>query len=299
METGAIQNVSYATRPVRPALPLIPPFRYAIVEEGVIRGAHPTLKNFRFMRRLRLRTIVSLMPEELSSDIVQFCESESISLIYRRVEKYDDNRPLPMTAQLVGSVLSVLVDKAMQPVFIHCRDGGHNTGLIVMCLRRLQLWTTQAIIDEYRRYTKGNESTYQEEQFVEAFAGPVSIPALLPQWLWGGRCIKAHPSIQILVDKQVSDDLPPDEKTSVPLSAKDAAASVLSASGRGWSAEAGVEGSDEHGDIWYHHLLKPPTSLTTDAKRSVVSASIPYSQSLAGLALVGLNMAPASSNSNN
>jgi hypothetical protein len=30
---------------------LIPPFRFAIVEEGVFRGAYPTEKNCRFLRR--------------------------------------------------------------------------------------------------------------------------------------------------------------------------------------------------------------------------------------------------------
>jgi tyrosine-protein phosphatase OCA6 len=284
-----------------PSLPLIPPFRYTIVEDGVIRGAHPTLKNYRFMRRLRLGTIVSLMPEELSSDIVQFCEAEKISLIYRRVEKYDDNRPLPMSAQLVGSVLSILIDTAMHPVFIHCRDGGHNTGLVVMCLRRLQLWTTQAIIDEHRRYTKGNESTYQELQFVEAFSGPVAIPARVPGWLWGGVCIRAHPSIQILLDKHVVEAQPEESVKSKAVSPKlsgsapaDRGTNARSPA-RGWLAETEEEDGDGHNDPWYRYLLRPSKSLKTEATRSVVSACIPYSQSLAGLSLAGLIMAPASS----
>jgi hypothetical protein len=30
---------------------LIPPFRFAMVEEGVYRGAYPTERNFRFLKR--------------------------------------------------------------------------------------------------------------------------------------------------------------------------------------------------------------------------------------------------------
>jgi hypothetical protein len=31
---------------------LSPPYRFSVVEDGVYRGGHPTLKNYRFLRRL-------------------------------------------------------------------------------------------------------------------------------------------------------------------------------------------------------------------------------------------------------
>ena len=43
--------------------PLVPPLRFSQVEEGVYRGAYPSLINQRFLTRLGLRTIVSLLPE--------------------------------------------------------------------------------------------------------------------------------------------------------------------------------------------------------------------------------------------
>ena len=62
---------------------LIPPFRFSAVEEGLYRGAHPTLKNFRFLRRLRLKTIISVTPELPTSDVKEFCNDEKVAPVQR------------------------------------------------------------------------------------------------------------------------------------------------------------------------------------------------------------------------
>jgi tyrosine-protein phosphatase OCA6 len=189
----------------RPMPPLIPPFRYANVEDGVYRGAHPSLRNFRFIRRLHLRTLILILPEQPSSDIEQFCTAERITLIYRRADKYDDGDAISMTPALISSLLELLVDPARHPVYITCRDGGHHTGLVIMCLRRLQHWTNSAIHEEHRRYTKVNEIHYQEEQFVEAFSGPVTLPGgPIPRWLWNGVRISAHPAVKLVAPAPVA-----------------------------------------------------------------------------------------------
>jgi tyrosine-protein phosphatase OCA6 len=68
---------------------LIPPFRYAIVEDSFFRGAYPTIKNFRFMRRLHLKTIISLTPEtHPNRDMREFCEHEGITVHNFYVDKF-------------------------------------------------------------------------------------------------------------------------------------------------------------------------------------------------------------------
>ena len=54
--------------------PLVPPLRFSQVEEGMYRGAYPSLVNQRFLTRLGLRTIVSLLPEPPTADLLQWCE---------------------------------------------------------------------------------------------------------------------------------------------------------------------------------------------------------------------------------
>ena len=89
--TQARDPRSSASQPAKPSSStsglLIPPFRYAIVEEGLYRGAYPTHRNFRFMKRLRLRVVLSFIPKDPHPSLVQFCEENDIVLKVCRVNR--------------------------------------------------------------------------------------------------------------------------------------------------------------------------------------------------------------------
>jgi tyrosine-protein phosphatase OCA6 len=61
---------------------VVPPFRFAIVEDGVYRGAYPTLKNCPHLKSLKLKTIISLIPEPPTLDLDDFCAINGIDLIH-------------------------------------------------------------------------------------------------------------------------------------------------------------------------------------------------------------------------
>jgi hypothetical protein len=61
---------------------LVPPIRFGHVNPGVTRGAYPTLRNFRFLSRLQLKTIVSLTPEPPIADLVLFAEMAGIKIVH-------------------------------------------------------------------------------------------------------------------------------------------------------------------------------------------------------------------------
>lgn len=169
-----------ATKPRVP--PLIPPFRFACVERGVYRGAYPSLKNLRYLARLKLRTVISLIPDASapSEDLAGFCSSHNIRHIARTVAKYNDG--FSHTAELVADVLAQVFDPANHPLFLHCLDGRHNTGIVIMCLRKLQNWGLPAILNEFARYTKDSSFQYGEQQFVQAFSATVAFPSVVPDW---------------------------------------------------------------------------------------------------------------------
>ena len=73
---------------------VVPPFRFATVEEGVYRGAYPTLKNFPFLETRGLRTVISLIPEKPTSDLEDFCWLHDIKLVHHLVEKKKDDVPV-------------------------------------------------------------------------------------------------------------------------------------------------------------------------------------------------------------
>ena len=84
---------------------IIPPFRFATVESEVFRGAYPTLKNFRFLRRLNLACIVSLIPEAPNADLKAFCEEEKINNVHFKVKKY--NEEVNISPEEVSTILDV------------------------------------------------------------------------------------------------------------------------------------------------------------------------------------------------
>ena len=77
---------------------LIPPFRFAHVEEDLFRSGYPTPLNFRFLKRLRLRTIVSVVPTKPTDELAQFCTLQGIKSVHIKVEKYKEKNPLTNAA---------------------------------------------------------------------------------------------------------------------------------------------------------------------------------------------------------
>lgn len=187
--------------PVHALPPLVPPFRFGIIEHDIYRGAYPTLKNVRFLHRLHLRTILTLSSEPITTDLKAFCEAENIQSIHYHAEKFEDTPTL--SSAKVAKILRMLVNPAHHPLFVHCRDGGHATGHVIMCLRRLQNWNLSVIFSEFCRFVKGGEIRLAESQFVESFKAEVWMPSPLPAWLWGGQRIARHPCVRLKWDEPV------------------------------------------------------------------------------------------------
>jgi tyrosine-protein phosphatase OCA6 len=49
------------------------PLRFSAIEIDLYRGAYPVLRNFRFLRCLQIKTIISLTPEPPTADLEEFC----------------------------------------------------------------------------------------------------------------------------------------------------------------------------------------------------------------------------------
>ncbi|KAI8915432.1 tyrosine phosphatase family-domain-containing protein [Powellomyces hirtus] len=187
-------------------LPLYPPFRYGMVEEDLYRGAYPKERNFRFLSRLGLRTILSLTPEPANAELSAFCASNKITPIHVRVDKPKDH--IPLSFHKTAQILTILIDPAHHPLFVHCLDGAGVTAAVIMSLRKLQCWTMAPILAESTRYHKEGIIGSEEAEFVEKFNAEVEIPGRLPKWLWGGTMsFKKHPSLRIKVPLHLSNPI--------------------------------------------------------------------------------------------
>lgn len=179
---------------------LIPPFRYALIEKDLYRGAYPRETNLRFLKRLRLRCIVSLLPKAPSEAIVQFCNEQRITLHHFTVPKFKEGET-PLGAAEAQTLVELLIEPRNLPLYVHCLDGVHNTGMLIMLLRKLQCWNLAAVIAEFTRFVRGGSITTGESQFVERFRGigaGVQLPYTLPPWLWEGKShLAKHPTILV------------------------------------------------------------------------------------------------------
>ncbi|KAG5487862.1 hypothetical protein LSCM4_07543 [Leishmania orientalis] len=169
-----------------PPLTLVPPLRFARVESGVYRGAYPVLRNFPLIRRLRLRTIVSLIPEPPTYDLKCFAEAEHIQLHHIHAERAKGE--VQLLPSELSEALQLIINKDMHPLYIHCLDGRHVTGLVVMALRKLLQWDAKVAHAEYQRFTR---EVQDEVAFIADYTGPLVVPPHLPAWLWGGSLYDA------------------------------------------------------------------------------------------------------------
>ncbi|KAJ2759154.1 protein-tyrosine-phosphatase [Coemansia sp. BCRC 34490] len=166
--------------------PLIPPYRFERVQSGLYRGGYPKPRNHRFLRRQRLRTIVSLIPGDNDNSLARFCEAEHIDHIV--IEVASPNENVTVTEETVSRSLELITDPARAPLYIHCLDGSNVTGVTIMCLRKLQLWRVASYQNEYLRFEQNGEIVPEESEFVDAYAGrALCLPNPYVGWLWPGR----------------------------------------------------------------------------------------------------------------
>ena len=109
--------------------PLVPPLRFAIVESGgkaarsstgtndlLFRSGYPSLINYRFLLRLKLRTIVSLLPADPVQDLKGFCTSNRIANVHVKVGKFADE--VTLTPSLISQILELLINPQHHPLLV-------------------------------------------------------------------------------------------------------------------------------------------------------------------------------------
>ncbi|KAJ2356544.1 protein-tyrosine-phosphatase [Coemansia erecta] len=169
--------------------PLIPPYRFERVQNRLYRGGYPKPRNFRFLRRQRLKTLVSLIPSDRDTQLTDYCRAENIERICIPVDSPNEN--VTLTDEIVSQCLELMTDASRTPLYIHCLDGSNVTGVVVMCLRKLQLWRIASLQNEYLRFEQDGEIIPEESEFVEAYAGKALVlPNPVVDWLWPGRAIE-------------------------------------------------------------------------------------------------------------
>jgi tyrosine-protein phosphatase OCA6 len=69
-----------------------------------------------------------------------------------RVAKFGDE--VTVTPALISQLLGLLLNSDRHPLLLHCIDGTHISGLVVVCLRKLQNWAAAVYQAEFNRFVQ-------------------------------------------------------------------------------------------------------------------------------------------------
>lgn len=144
-----------------------PPENFAPVINHIYRSSFPQIQSFSFLRSLKLKSILCLIPEEYPEMHKEFFEEEGIKLFQMGMS--GNKEPfVKIPHDLVTEAVKVVLDPKNQPILIHCNRGKHRTGCVVGVIRRLQRWLLTIIFDEYRKFAAPKERP-MDQQFIELY----------------------------------------------------------------------------------------------------------------------------------
>lgn len=147
--------------------PLTPPENFAPVINNIYRSSFPQEPNFSFLKTLKLKSVLCLIPEEYPSSQEEFFRKEGIQLFHLGMA--GNKEPFVIiSSELITEAIKIVINPANQPILIHCNRGKHRTGCLVGVLRRLQKWSLTIIFDEYRKFAAPKERP-MDQQFIELY----------------------------------------------------------------------------------------------------------------------------------
>lgn len=146
---------------------LTPPENFAPVINQIYRSSFPQPPNFGFLKTLKLKSVLCLIPEEYPKSHEEFFAKEGIQLF--QLGMSGNKEPfVKISSDLITEAVKLVINPENQPILIHCNRGKHRTGCLVGVLRRLQGWSLTIIFDEYRKFAAPKERP-MDQQFIELY----------------------------------------------------------------------------------------------------------------------------------
>ncbi|ODV93025.1 hypothetical protein PACTADRAFT_22109, partial [Pachysolen tannophilus NRRL Y-2460] len=144
-----------------------PPENFAFVCGEVYRSSFPKEENFEFLKKLKLKSVICLIPEEYPSENLNFLQEYNINFF--QIGMSGNKEPfVKIKPELVERALKIVLNPEHQPILVHCNRGKHRTGCLIGCIRKLQKWSLSMIFDEYRKFSYPKERPL-DQQFIEMF----------------------------------------------------------------------------------------------------------------------------------
>jgi tyrosine-protein phosphatase SIW14 len=167
IETSTLARSALTRRAPDRLTSLLPPDNFgAVIPGSVYRSSFPLPENFSFLKSLKLKTILTLVPKPFPDAYVEFMETNGIRQIVVPIAANKDVVCIEDTTMI--QALGVVLDRSHYPLLIHCNKGKHRTGCTVACLRKIQGEGTRTALHEYHTYA-GSKARSLDETFIRSF----------------------------------------------------------------------------------------------------------------------------------
>ena len=136
-----------------------------MVSRGIYRSGHPNERNFEFLRRLNLKSVLYLGTEDYRANMTSWTAAQNIQTFHLRLA-INKEPTAEMDEADVVKALQLILQPQNWPILIHCNKGKYRVGCIVGLVRRLQGWSHTSIFEEYSRFAGTKIS---DLEFIEVF----------------------------------------------------------------------------------------------------------------------------------
>jgi tyrosine-protein phosphatase SIW14 len=145
----------------------IPPANYgAVVPGSIYRCSYPEPANYEFIKDLKIKSILTLVPEPIAPEYQSFMDEAGIQ--HFRVHIRANKGEVRVDSCEMQRALRLLMDRTNHPIMVHCNKGKHRTGCTVACFRRICGFDMETIREEYHTYA-GKKARFLDEVFFENF----------------------------------------------------------------------------------------------------------------------------------
>jgi protein tyrosine/serine phosphatase len=143
------------------------------VDDHYYRGAQPKGDDFKALAALGVKMVIDLAAE---GDSGEEANSRTAGMKFARIPMTTRQAPSPL---VIAKFLSLVMDPANQPVYVHCIGGKHRTGVMTAVYRiTTEGWTPARAFEEMKRYHFGADFLHPEfKAFVESYVVPAPAPA--------------------------------------------------------------------------------------------------------------------------
>ncbi|RMZ81336.1 hypothetical protein DV738_g2149, partial [Chaetothyriales sp. CBS 135597] len=160
------------------------PDNFQMIAPGLYRCSYPQSVHFPQLEGLNLKTIVTLVAQDLPLEYADFLSANAISHHHIPILANKDE-DIYTDAETINKVLSIMLEPSNYPMLVHCNKGKHRTGCVTACFRKVTGWTTDACLEEYERYS-APKSRALDKAFIRRYDASILKPVALERGFVGG-----------------------------------------------------------------------------------------------------------------